>query len=260
LGAEIELEAGLIIPSHESNAETEELERDVWDRLHDGFEQQPSAVHVRISQGNRAQAFLQLAEERTADLLVVGAHQRHGLLRVVHHSFSRHVLAHASTNVLCVPLSTYVPDFRVPRVRRVLVATDFSVNGNAALLHAYSLLPAGGEIRLVHVCSALSPDPAQTPGFTGQFEAGKNPQAIRNKLESLIPHHLATSGVQTTPVVLTGTDCSEAICDEAKRFAVDLICLGTRSGKLAKVLLGSVSNGVVAHAQVPVLVVPAPRI
>jgi nucleotide-binding universal stress UspA family protein len=71
-----------------------------------------------------------------------------------------------------------------------------------------------------------------------------------------------TSGVGVpiqSRLIQTGKqDPSSAILEEAKRSAADLIVLGThgRTG-LRRLLLGSVAEGVVRHAPVPVLLVHA---
>ena len=65
----------------------------------------PIAVHVRQSMRNPAYELVTLAESIQAELIVVGSHHKHGLHRLMHPSFSRRVLAHTATNVLCVSLS-----------------------------------------------------------------------------------------------------------------------------------------------------------
>lgn len=74
----------------------------------------PIAVHVRQSIGNPAYDFVTLADNVKADLIVVGSHHKHGLHRLMHPSFSRRVLAHSQTNVLCVSL---LPDHHPPKAQ-----------------------------------------------------------------------------------------------------------------------------------------------
>ena len=64
----------------------------------------PTMTYVRQSLGNPAYDLVRLAHEEKADLILVGSHHKHGLQRLMHPSFSRRVLAHADTNVLCVHL------------------------------------------------------------------------------------------------------------------------------------------------------------
>jgi nucleotide-binding universal stress UspA family protein len=58
----------------------------------------------------------QLAEEKQADLLVVGSHHRNFLEHVWHGSVSRNVLHEATCNVLCVPDVQLLEHSRVPAV------------------------------------------------------------------------------------------------------------------------------------------------
>jgi nucleotide-binding universal stress UspA family protein len=279
LGGEIDLHAACIVrkdailENMEVGQVTDEksredhgvdLECDLWERLHAVLGQVNARVHVRSTDGSNAQEFLRLAEELHADLLVVGTHQTHGMRRLVTHSFSREVLARSSTNVLCVPLATYHPGLSVPAVHRVLVATDFSENGNAALQHAYSLLPSGGDIKVVHVCAApdfgAMSELGPSPYLDAEAEVARNKRESEEKLKALIPGRPLAVGVRTTSEVLLDLQTASAICKAAERFGADVICVGTRSARIAKALLGSVSSGVIAHAHVPVLVVPTPKI
>jgi nucleotide-binding universal stress UspA family protein len=62
--------------------------------------------------------------------------------------------------------------------------------------------------------------------------------------------------VVATGRVLRSSSAVQSITDYAKIQDVDLIVLGTRGlGGLNRLLLGSVSNGVVTHARCSVLVV-----
>ncbi len=66
-----------------------------------------SQVRVRFERGwERSDAHLiEVARDERADLIVVGAHQRHGLDRLGHRSISRAVLNYAPMNVACVPVA-----------------------------------------------------------------------------------------------------------------------------------------------------------
>ncbi len=65
---------------------------------------------------------------------------------------------------------------------------------------------------------------------------------------------LASRGMNVTSVVLKGR-AATAIVDEARRMKADLIIVGSKGhGRIASMLLGSVSAEVIDHAPVPVLV------
>lgn len=91
----------LLAPTAEEVAKIQEK---VKERFYLSVGKMPQAVHVRVSLGNPAYDLVSLAHETKADLIVVGSHHKHGLQRLRHPSFSRRVLAHTDTNVLCVYL------------------------------------------------------------------------------------------------------------------------------------------------------------
>ena len=72
----------------------------------------PRTVHVHQALGNPAYDLVTIAKEQQADLILVGSHHKHGLQRLKNPSFSRRVLAHAHTNVLCVHLGSVDSDPR----------------------------------------------------------------------------------------------------------------------------------------------------
>lgn len=237
------------------------LERDVWERLHDALGDMPIEVHVRSAFGSPAFEFVRVADERKADLVVVGTHQRHGLSRLAAPSFSRGVLHHAASNVLCVPQNPRGVELPTPVVRRVLVATDLSPAGNEAMRHAYSLLPSGGTLRVIHVCpapsSGIDPLTAARVYFDRSLESAKIVEDAEQRLEAIIPRKLATSTVTTTCEAVVADDVASSICEAAERFRADVICMGTKGrSPAAAAVMGSLVQSVIARSHRPVLVVP----
>jgi nucleotide-binding universal stress UspA family protein len=85
-------------------AEIRAMESKVRQRFHQAAGFGSIAVHVRQSIGNPAYDLVTLSDQVKADLVVVGSHHKQRLQRLMHPSFSRRVLAHSQTNVLCVSL------------------------------------------------------------------------------------------------------------------------------------------------------------
>jgi nucleotide-binding universal stress UspA family protein len=75
------------------------------------------------------------------------------------------------------------------------------------------------------------------------------------QLRALVPAD-ATDRLEIETEIVESADAAEAIAQAAERFDADAICLGShgRSG-LAKTLMGSVAQGVMAASKRPVLVV-----
>ena len=177
----------------------------------------PLKVHVRSVAGLPAAEFLHTADEQRSSLLVVGTHQRHGWQRLKAPSFSRNVLAHASTNVLCVPAATAAKEDRIPTIRRVLLATNFTEVCNEALRHAHSLLPSGGAIHIVHVCpeptSVSNPISAAGVYFDQSVATAKEKEEARKKMHEQSRAWLRGSGGAITAELwaVFSTDAAVAV-------------------------------------------------
>ena len=187
-----------------------------------------------------------LATDAGADLLVLGTHQRHRLDRVWHAPISRRVLHDSPMSVACVPVPVAPQGSaaRIPELKRVLVATDFSEHGGQAIPYAFSVLPREGAVCLLHVAKPGDAEPKD---------------ALEARLRALLPAEAATRGLETEVRVVESGDPAGAICVAAHHFGADLICVGSqgRSG-LAAAVMGSVAQAVIARSARPVLVVRPP--
>lgn len=235
-------------------------QRDLWERVSGLMEGVPTNVHVRGTGGRLDYEFVRLADELQSGLLVVGTHQRTGLQRLRGPSFSRGTLAHAAGNVLCVPLASYKPEYRTQPVKSVLVATDFSATGNAALRWAYNLLAQDGVVHLLHVISPpTSPNPliGGMPTRMNEAEVAEQKRLDEERLKALVPKEMAARSVRVDVRVVASRDVAGAICEAAGRLGVDVICIGSRGhSAVVSAVVGSVAQGVIAHARMPVLTVP----
>lgn len=186
-----------------------------------------------------------LAEEEQADLLVLGTHHRRALGRLW--SVSEQCLPQAAMSVVCVPspATAVGTDRPIVAIDRVLIATDFSATGDRAIAWGLGMLGLGGTADLVHVSAEpLTPD---------------TERRVLAQLEARIPPEARARGLTVTPHAVTGPSPGAAIVAAAERFASAAIVLGSRSGKVAKVLFGSTAKGVLEQTHRPVLVVPPPE-
>jgi len=143
-------------------------------------------------------------------------------------------------------------------VKQILAAVDFSPISKAVVEQAARLAEAfSAELTLLHVAA---PD----PDFVG-FEAG--PQTVRDhRAHELRDEHrniqtiaedLRNRSISVRALLIEGPSV-EKILAEATRIGADVIVIGSHGhGALFRVLLGSVSEGVVRAARCPVLIVPA---
>ncbi|MDP1589107.1 MAG: universal stress protein [Prosthecobacter sp.] len=248
--------------AHLSAEEQVNRQRDVWEKAHAILGDLPLTVQVLEAPGQITQEFLKLAGEQSPALIVIGTHQRHGLQRLKSASFSRRVLAHATTNVLCVPAAKPTLE-GVPSIRRVLLAANFTEVCTEALRHAHSLLPAGGAIHLVHVChepsGGINPVIASEVYFDHSIATAKARGEAEVKLKALPASLPLVPGVAITSEVLTHHDIAAAICEAAERRGADVICMGTQGhSRTGVALLGSTVQAVLARSHRPVFVVTPP--
>lgn len=263
---QVEVEATYVCPSEVPFVSKEQElihQRDVWEQLHARLGELPFKVHVRSVAGLPAAEFLHTADEQIFSLLVVGTHQRHGWQRLKASSFSRNVLTHASTNVLCVPAATGTKDDRIPTIRRVLLATNFTDVCNEALRHAHSLLPSGGAIHILHVCPeptrGINPIIASDVYFDHSLASAKAKQEAKKHIQDLPRSWMQVPGVAITSEVLSHFNTAAAICDAANRSGADVICMGTKGhSRTGVAILGSTVQGVLALSHKPVFVVTPP--
>lgn len=140
--------------------------------------------------------------------------------------------------------------------KRILLATDFSENADAALAVAIDLALHGPRaLEIVHAYRAgviVLPPPLDLIGLPA---AGPTLDDLQQGLEQRVQTARA-KGLHVTSHALVG-DPSAEIVAHAREQKADLIVLGGRGlGLVAHALLGSVAAKVVRHAPCPVLVVP----
>ncbi|MEO5718259.1 MAG: universal stress protein [Chthoniobacterales bacterium] len=223
------------------------LERDLVE--HVALRLPPESVTVTVAPGwgHPAGHLLEVVHREEIDLIVVGTHQRHGWSRLRFGSVSRNVLHHAPISVAVVPPPNEGPRRAMPKIERVLVATDFSELANSAVPYGGAIVAPGGTLKILHVMEAAE-------GINQPAADKENPK-LRMQLRSLVPPE-ARDRFRIEPEIVQNGDAAVAIQQAAERFNADVICLGShgRSG-LAKTFLGSVAQAVMSGSSRPVLVV-----
>ena len=139
-------------------------------------------------------------------------------------------------------------------MNRILFATDGSDSAKAASRYVKSLLDAFAECKLV-VLTVKQPMPmVEGFGFPGEpvIDLSNEPsEAIKESVEE----DFAQYRDRMNFVSVTGHP-AVTICEEAETQQADLIIVGSHGrSAVDRLLLGSVSNGVVHRSKIPVLVV-----
>lgn len=137
---------------------------------------------------------------------------------------------------------------------KILLATDGSPDAMQALAYARDLaLRDGAPVVVVHAFEPVPTylgDPLEGRVLARHVSAGE-------EVADAAVAKLREAGVDVVVEVLEGP-AADAILNVAGVRECDLIVMGTRGhGRLASLILGSVSHRVLAHARAPVLVVKA---
>lgn len=190
------------------------------------------------------------ADDQSVDCIVMGTHGRTGIGRMVLGSVAEQTLRESSVPVMTVHEDTkFDPDFD-----SLLVPTDGSDSAEAALDHAIDLALATDAA--VHIINVVD-----IGVVTGEFNAGRVMEALEEAGERALEvaiNRAKDAGVSTVEAtVLSGTP-HRAVCDYADERDVDGIVMGThgRTG-LGRFILGSVTERVVRHSDVPVIATKA---
>jgi len=143
-------------------------------------------------------------------------------------------------------------------IKRIVVPVDFSNTSLQALDYAVDFgRPFKAEIVVVHVIEPIyftSPTDMYVPSFNTGMLLDEQRRIGREQLASLAAD-LKKRRINARTILQTGS-AHQVITDTAKRVKADLIVMAThgRTG-LSHVVLGSVAERVVRHAECPVLTV-----
>ncbi len=141
---------------------------------------------------------------------------------------------------------------------KLLVAVDFSEATDRILDHVKNLVcKTGSVIWLLHVAM---PD----PDFVG-YDVGPETERVfiakkfreeHTKLEEMA-NDIRKDGIEITPLLIQGPTV-ETILEQAEKLNVDAIIVGSHGrGAMYKLLVGSVSEGLLHKTKIPLVVIPA---
>ena len=210
---------------------------------------------VQVVDDTAADAVLAEAKRRDADVTVVGWRGHGRFRRLFMGSVSREVVRRATSGVLVVR--------RAPAaVRRFVIAVD----GSPSATHAVALLgrlAGGGQVTVLGVVEPLTlPSVALMPaGVRGPLrqEAAaleRTATATMKRAIDTAVQRLAAAGWKARGVVRRGAPLAEILAVVDAEGA-DVLALGARGcGGVERLLLGSVAQGALARARIPVLMAP----
>lgn len=202
-----------------------------------------------IAQGHAGRAIIDVADERSADLVVVG-HQGSGQASMVLGSTANHVIHHSDRPVV-VCRGDHAPE---PRLVVVGVDDDDLDEGDnesvRALRFAASMWPEA-QIDVVHAWFVPMVAAGRFSNAGGDFE-DLDADAL-SVIERVIAAAAVDAAVNVTARPVNGTP-EFALIEESRD--ADLIVVGTRGrGGFAGLILGSTSLDLASHSHSPVVIV-----
>jgi nucleotide-binding universal stress UspA family protein len=206
--------------------------------------QEATVTRRMVRNGKGAQALIEAADELSAALIIVGAHEGKGMERLKLGSTAERVVHGAPCPVAIVPHSV-----GAGHPKTIAVAYDGREPAQTALAYAAALARTlSARLALIAVAEPLA---------GGRWEGN----GTDSRIQSPIVDHADTAAAALRPefeveVRTEVADPREAIL-AACTDDVDLLVMGSRAyGPLHATLVGSVSKHVAAHSRCPVIVVP----
>lgn len=249
-----------------ANEELSQLEPRVYAREIDGScvpleaaaAERGVAITRHVLPGRASTVIAEQAEGMTPDLVVLGARGRTVFDRLLLGSVSDRVIRRVRQPVMIV----HSADTRsLSDVRTVVAGIDFSEHTNAVVQVSRRMLaPRGGPgtLELVHA-DAFGADPmvaaaeAETGGGGTTGTAATRAADLRARMDEVLAS-AAEDGVSVQAVVESVYPV-ELLDREVRQVSADVVVVGrSGSGRLERLLLGSVAQRIVEHATCPVIV------
>ena len=202
-----------------------------------------------VLEGAPLTQMLRLTQQKEIDLVLIGKTKEHQSSGMLPEKLARK----APCSVLIVPEDSE------PRIRRILVAVDFSEHSSDALEVAVAFASAGSspEILCVHIYDnpTCYMQPAEIS--TGIYEnlAAISQEHAQRHFRNLLDH-CDWKDCLVRPLFLEAGRPWQAIADVAEKECADLIVVGARGRTTAAALvLGSVTERLIGETAIPLLAV-----
>lgn len=195
-----------------------------------------------IGDGSARTSLADLAEDKNAELLVIGSTHLVGIGRLFAGTAGRHLFGHVPNGVVVAPRGW--AERNEQRFRRIGVAFDGSEGSKLALQRAGELAQdLGAKLRLIAVAPYIDPHLSAS----GREPEEKWVELLTRGASSI------TGGLDVRRVLRQGRPATVLAEQSAE---LDLLVVGPRKGQRVKrALLGSVSSELVRTSACPVLVV-----
>jgi len=243
-----------VIPPYEGDLEligvshVREAMREPWERALSEAEKiaekEKALIKTLCEEGEAYERIIDLADAENFDVIVMGRRGLRKIQRALIGSVTARVIGYSHRDVLVVPRNTTIG------WKRILLPTDGSKYSEAATEKAIDFAKSyGGEIKAVSAVDVTEEFMTQAPAAVESLikKAKETVEDVKKKANS--------EGVKAEGIVQEG-EAYIVITDLAKKENADIIIMGShgRTG-LKRLLMGSVTEGVIGHSPCPVLVV-----
>lgn len=213
-----------------------------------------SRVTREVRAGNPADQLARVAEEISADLVVVAGRGHSVLAEMLLGSVPSSLIRVARCPVLIHAGSTHAQPFQ-----DILAAVDLSPISRNVLENAFGMANRyGATVRVLSLFEHPFFESASgiLPKAIGQAEIEALGEEHRKHVMELIAR-VPANGAKVEVEVMSKAPPANVILDVARMLDADLIVLGTSGqGAWHRMILGSTANFVLSRASCPVLVVP----
>lgn len=218
----------------------EQETRKLLDESRDRWFADVEAETLAIRHTSASTALCDVADDRAADLIIMGTHGRTGMTRLLLGSVAEQVVRHAHVPVLAVRKTDAIEELP----KRIIVTTDFSPAAEPAVDDAAAIARRfGASVTLAHVYEAVSGIAAGVPAFRSFDEV--DPE-LRAALSTIARERL---GEDASIDLSVGVSPADVLLDRIAAGHFDLVVIAThgRTG-LSRLLIGSVAERITRHA------------
>jgi nucleotide-binding universal stress UspA family protein len=212
------------------------------------------SVTTTVVKGEPSETILEYADDHDVDVITMGTHGRTGLNRYIAGSVTERVVRLADVPVLTVRATDQSQ--LVGEYDEVLIPTDGSEPAAMAIDHGLAIAQkTGARIHAVNIVDVG--DVAASPNYTPPTEVIEHLESEGEAATDRIATQARARGLDAITEVREGFPASDLL-DYADEHDIDLITMGTtgRTG-LNRYLLGSTTERIIRHAEIPVLAVNA---
>jgi nucleotide-binding universal stress UspA family protein len=208
---------------------------------------------VVVRPGNPARVILDTIARETPDLVIMGPHERRGVVDALQGTIAEKIVSARNRPVLVVQQSAKTA------YRNVLLALDVAAGSRAAVRAAEQfVLRDGAQATVIHACASadhalLQAADIETAGVG--FRADCLPDVAATAMRDLLEQE-STDPRRYELVVTQGNPLPTILRTIGKRQP-DLLVMGTRGdGRMRRAVLGSVANQLLKVAPCDILIVP----